>query len=417
NPSDTSEFEPMPAFNFRRTGVPPDFIFHYLTLLPAIRIQAERARPQAGDSEVRDRPDACPTARFQLRDPLKIAVSRCRKKAIAGFTALIAIFAFTGCGQKHEVSSGAKLATMPVRVQTVKSTKRPAIEEVMGTVQAKLRATIEAKVPGRIEEMPVTLGQTVKTGDLLTKLDVREIQAKLDQAKATREQAERDFKRISALLEQQAVTQSEFDASKARSDVANAAVTEVESMLAYAKVVAPFDGVITRKLADVGDLAMPGKPLLEMENPNALRFVADVPDAISDRVKAGEQLNVRIGSRSEAITGEVSEISPAADPVNRTLQVKLDLPSTPGLKSGQFGRLEVPLAETDTIQVPASAVLQRGQMELVFVVKDARAQLRLVKTGKRSGDKVELLSGVSPGEQIVVEGATQLSDGQPVEVK
>jgi len=142
-----------------------------------------------------------------------------------------------------------------------------------------------------------------------------------------------------------------------------------------------------------------------------------VPDAIGDQVRLGEHLNVKIGSGSEAIAGEVSEIAPTADPINRTLQVKLDLPSTSGLRSGQFGRLAVPLAETATIQVPASAVVQRGQMELVFVVKDQKAQLRLVKTGKRTGDKVELLSGVSPGEQIVTEGANQLADGQPVEVR
>jgi RND family efflux transporter MFP subunit len=142
-----------------------------------------------------------------------------------------------------------------------------------------------------------------------------------------------------------------------------------------------------------------------------------VPDAISDRVKPGARLKVRIGSGPDEIEGEVSEIAPGADPMNRTVQVKLDLPATAGLRSGQFGRLAVPLAETSTIQVPASAVIQRGQMELLFVVKDQQAQLRLVRTGKRSGDTVELLSGISPGEQIVVEGADQLADGQPVEMK
>jgi RND family efflux transporter MFP subunit len=331
--------------------------------------------------------------------------------------AVIAIVALTGCNREHEATSGGSLPVASVRTETIESTKQPAVEEVMGTVQAKLRATIEAKVAGHIETMPASLGQSVKAGDLLAQLDVREIQAKRDQAKATLEQAERDFKRISALLEQQAVTQSEFDASQARYNVAKAAVAEAESMLGYAKVVAPFDGVVTRKLADVGDLAMPGKPLLEMENPAALRFVADVPDAISDHVKLGEHLNVKVGSSSETIAGEVSEIAPAADPINRTLQMKLDLPSTPGLRSGQFGRLAVPLVETATIQAPASAVVQRGQMELVFVVKDQKVQLRLVKTGKRAGDKVELLSGVSPGEKIVIEGVNQLADGQPVEVR
>lgn len=340
-----------------------------------------------------------------------------RPRTIAGLIAVVSVAVYSGCGSKHESPTGAALSAQSVSVQTIQNTKQAATEEVMGTVQAKLRATIEAKVAGRIELMPVSLGQSVKTGDLLAQLDVREIQAKYDQATATREQAERDFKRISALLDQQAVTQAEFDAAQARYAVAKAAVAEAESMLAYAKIAAPFDGVVTRKLADVGDLAMPGKPLLELENPNALRFVAGVPEEISEHIEKGEHLDVKIGSSSEVIKGVVAEVAPAADPMNRTRQVKLDLPTTPGLRSGQFGRLAVPLAETATIQVPASAVVRRGQMELVFVVKDQKAQLRLVKTGKHSGNLVQLLSGVSPGEQVVVDGAVNLMDGQPVEVR
>lgn len=345
--------------------------------------------------------------------PLVSAVSRPLGAAVVFAAAL----ALTGCGREHEAPPGRSLPAAAVGVVTVEYSKHPALEEVMGTVQAKLRATIEAKVVGRIDTMPVSLGQSVKAGDLLAQLDVREIQAKLDQAKASLEQAERDFKRISALLDQQAVTQAEFDASQARYRVAKAAVAEAESMLAYARVVAPFDGVVTRKMADVGDMAMPGKPLLAMESPSALRFVADVPDAISSQVKEGARLQVKIGNEPGQIEGQVSEIAPAADPVNRTRQVKLDLPATPGLRSGQFGRLAVPLADTSTIRVPESAVVRRGQMEMVFVVVDKRAQLRLVRTGRKSDDRIELLSGVSPGEQVVVRGAREITDGQPVEVK
>ena len=129
---------------------------------------------------------------------------------------------------------------------------------------------------------------------------------------------------MSALLDQRAVTQGEFDASQARYSIASAAVAEAESMLSYAKVVAPFDGVITSKMADVGDLAMPGKPLIAMEDPAALRFVADVPDAIANYLKPGQDMSIRIGAASEPIEGKVSEIAPSADPVNRTLEVKLD---------------------------------------------------------------------------------------------
>jgi RND family efflux transporter MFP subunit len=113
----------------------------------------------------------------------------------------------------------------------------------------------------------------------------------------------------------------------------------------------------------------------------------------------------------------VGEIAPAADPGSRTFLVKLDLPSQPGLRAGQFGRVAMPVGETSALRVPASAVVQRGQMELIFVVNDNQARLRLVKTGKRLGDEVELVSGVEAGEKIVAEGAVGLMDGQPVEAK
>ena len=126
---------------------------------------------------------------------------------------------------------------------------------------------------------------------------------------------------------------------------------------------------------------------------------------------------MRVSGVSNELAGTVSEIAPSADPNSRTFLVKLDLPPTPGLRAGQFGRVAVPVGETSALRVPASAVLQRGEMELVFVVVNGHAQLRIVKTGERVGDEVELVSGVDAGEQVVTEGAANLMDGQPVTIK
>jgi RND family efflux transporter MFP subunit len=197
--------------------------------------------------------------------------------------------------------------------------------------------------------------------------------------------------------------------------VARAAVIEAETMLGYSKVTAPFDGVVTRKLADVGDLASPGKALIEMEDPAALRLEAAVPEAIIDRVSLGSTLIVRIGNKE--LEGIVREMSPTADPNSRTLLVKLDLPSTPGLRTGQFGRVAVPVAETSVLRVPASAVLQKGQMELVFIRNGNHAQLRIVKTGKPTGEEIQILSGVNAGEEVITSGVETLVDGQPIEVR
>ena len=335
--------------------------------------------------------------------------------SVLGFVvAWLVVFA-AGCGKGSEPRVAApNLPTAAVRVQNVESKKYRATEEVVGTVRAKLRATLEAKVSGRIEKMPVVAGQSVKAGDVIAQLDVGEIRAKLDQASAMREQAARELQRFENLLRDKAVTPQEFDGVQARWRVADAGVTEAQTMLGYATVTAPFDGVITRKLADVGDLASPGRPLVDLEDPAALRLEADVPEAIIGGVQSGAPLPVHVAGAASVLDGVVSEVAPVADPNSRTFRVKLDLPAAAGLRVGQFGRVAVPVGETTLPRVPESAVVQRGQMEMVFVVVGQNAQLRLVKTGRRIGGEVELLSGVSAGDPVVVEGAAGLVDGQPV---
>ncbi|MEI8312895.1 MAG: efflux RND transporter periplasmic adaptor subunit, partial [Verrucomicrobiota bacterium] len=310
---------------------------------------------------------------------------------------LVLALAVAGCGKKHD-SQREQPPAVDVGIQTIEKKPHIASEEVVATVNSKLRSVIESKVSGRIDKMLVTPGQKVKAGDLLAELDVREIRAKLDQATPVREQAEKDLKRFTDLLAKRVITQQEFEAAESKARVARAAVIEAETMLGYAKVTAPFDGVITRKLADVGDLATPGKPLVEMEDPSALRLEAAVPEAIIDRIALGSKLGVRIGANE--LEGVVREISPTADPNSRTLQVKLDLPATAGLRTGQFGRVAVPVAETSVLRVPASAVIRRGQMELVFIRDGNVARLRIVKTGKPISGEIEIVSGVKAGEQI-----------------
>ena len=331
---------------------------------------------------------------------------------------MLAVAFSSGCHKQHAAPvPPPELPRATVKVQAVESKKRVATEEVVGTVRAKLHAVIAAKINGRIEQMLVVPGQTVRKGELLAQLDVREIQARLDQAKAVREQAENDLKRFSALLKQEAVTRAEFDAVQARERVAKATMTEAETMLDHSRITAPFAGQVTRKLADIGDLATPGRPLLEMEDPASLRFDAEVPEAIISHITPGLSLPVRLPSLTNDLRGTVSEIAPTADLNSRTFQVKFDLPPAQGLRAGQFGRVAIPVHETEALRTQASAVVRRGQMEMVFVVANQRAQLRLVKTGKRMGDEVELVSGVNSGESVVIDGADGLVDGQPVEVK
>jgi RND family efflux transporter MFP subunit len=356
---------------------------------------------------------------FKTSRPLARGVgSRFASRAPLAVILLTAVL--TGCGEKRDAAPNASLSKSPiVQVQTQIAQKKPELntEEVVGTIRAKLHATLEAKLSGRIDKMPVLLGQSVKACQLVARLDAAEVKARLDQAQAAFDQAERDWKRISSLFEAQAVTRSEYDAADARQRMAKAAVAEAVALLAYAEVSAPFDGVVTKKWAEVGDLATPGKPLLELEDPAALQLEADVAEAIAPLIKPGARLGLRVESLSGELFGSVAEIAPAADPSTRTFRVKLDLPPAQGLKSGQFARLLVPTGEIASLRVPGSAVVQRGQLEIVFVVANQRAELHLVKTGKSIGNELEILAGLDAGDAVVTEGAALLTDGQPVEAK
>jgi RND family efflux transporter MFP subunit len=330
----------------------------------------------------------------------------------------LAVLLASSC-HKNDESARSKETAPAIAVQLTPATLEvhQATEDVVGTVRSKLRAVIEAKVSGRVLQYLVAPGQLVKSGDLLAELDVQEIRAKLEQAKAMLDQAKRDLGRQEGLIASKATSQQELDNAAARVKVTTAGLNEAETMLGYAKVTAPFDGVITRKLADVGDLAMPGKPLMEMEAPANLRFETDLPESLLGDVKSGATLPVTIPSLPKPLQATVSEISPVADAVSRTFLVKLDLPNDAGLRPGQFGRVAVPVAEVKLLLVPRQSVLKRGQIEAVFVVRQGHAMLRLVKTGKLLGDKTEILSGLEPGDPVVTSDASQITDGQPVTSK
>lgn len=325
----------------------------------------------------------------------------------------VVLAGMASCGRPAAPAEAAAPA-MAVETWTVTSSLRDVVEEVVGTVRTKTRAVVEAKVSGRIAKLPVVLGQAVKAGDVLAEIDAQEIRARYEQAKAQRDQAVRDLERATTLMKRQVSSRQEFDAAEAKFRVAEASLSEAQTMLSYARVTSPFDGVVARKLAEVGDLAAPGKPLLEVEDRGTLRFEADVPEALIGGVSSGQKIDVTIPTAKKSLTAEVVEVSPTADAASRTYFIKLDLPADAALRAGQFGRAAIPVGTADSIRIPAAAVVQRGQIELVFVSRDGVAGLRLVRTGKRIGSEVEILAGLEAGESVITTGAAGLVDGQPV---
>jgi len=322
----------------------------------------------------------------------------------------------------------------------------PVHEFAVGTVESRLRVQVAAQVTARVLEVRVRVGATVKAGDLLIVLDERELAARLAQAReglsaaqADRERArqslaraeavlhnaEASYARVRQLFQSGSATQEELDqvetgrrsaqagvddaqaaieAAAARIDQMEQVVAEAKVALEHGRIAAPVDGVVAARRVEPGDLALPGKPLLDVLDPRALRLLAQVREGLIERVERGATLPVVLPALGRTVSGTVSEVIPSADPLSRTFRVRVDFEWFPGVYPGMFGRLRVPVGEREIVALPAAAVVRVGQLETVTVAVDDRWERRLVTTGLALDDgRLEVLSGLSGGETVGVE--------------
>jgi membrane fusion protein, multidrug efflux system len=328
---------------------------------------------------------------------------------------------FTACNNQEAEKKGETppLPTVSVNVEELKELTAPSRLEVVGTLEAIERASISARIPGQIVELPVVLGSKVKQGDLLVKISAGEISAKVLQAEAQLSQARRNLTRESKLQKQGASTEETVKSLLDATRIAEAAFKEARTMLDYTTISAPFSGTVTKKIANTGDLASPGMVLLMIENGDALQVLAQVPESLLLTVQQGDTVPVTIPAASLTIEGVVAEVAPAANPLSRTAPVKINIPSSPDLRVGQFARIGLSGNDEKTIMLTRSAVLSKGQMDIVFVYDGLtkKAHMRLVRTGAVHGGQVEILSGLEPGEQVVVSSVERLQDGQPLAIQ
>lgn len=328
---------------------------------------------------------------------------------------VLLLAASTGLAEKQTTAEPP--VTVNVHVQTLQKNTSQQQVELVATIQPVLQAAIAAKVTGTITQLPVQLGSKVKQGDLLIKINAEEISARLMQAQAQLAQARRNYEREKKLLKKNATTRETVKSLRDMLNVAQAAFHGAKTMLGYTTITAPFDGVVTNKSANSGDLATPGTPLLHIENNTHLQAVTAVPESLINQIHPADTIQVHIPSAQLALIGTVAEIAPAADPQSRTAQVKIDIPYEQALRSGQFARVNLPVQPATTLLVPRSAVVPFGQMDKVFVVEDGIAQLRLVRTGSSSGDTLEILAGLRPGDQVIIDNNALLVSGQPVHIE
>lgn len=314
-------------------------------------------------------------------------------------------------------AAGQQLPVAEVRIITMAGQAAQRQNEVAGAVESVQRATIAAKIAGPIEEMPISLGLAVKKGALLARISAGEIAARLSQAETQRAQAQRNFEREKRLLEQDASTRETVNSLEDAYRVAEAGVREAKAMRDYAVITAPFAGIVTQKMANAGDLATPGMPLLVLENTGHLQVVAAAPEALALKIKKGDPLAVTVPVAEFSQAGTVTEISPAADTASRTALVKIRIDGGSALQPGQYARVALPgAAGASAFAVPETALSRFGQMERLFVIQNNKAQLRLVRSGEHLDGQVEILAGLDAGEQVVVQGGERLVDGQPVRI-
>lgn len=345
-------------------------------------------------------------------------------------TLSLLVFAFA-CGKKEEkVHEPPKTAAIKVSVAKVEKLDIPQFTESVGTVKAAREAIVASKVMGSIAQLNFREGDRVKEGAILAEIDDMEIKAQVQQAEAAVAEAaaayknsEINFHRMKNLLDQKSVTQQQYDNSsmqheteKARVQQTHANAEAIRVMLAYTKVAAPFDGVVTEKSIEKGEMATPGRPLFKITDDRVLRLETEIREGDVKGVKIGKGIDVRVDAIDMVTRGKITQIIPSGDAATHSFLVKIDLPKTEGLLSGMFGRALLEKGAAKTILVPKSAVVEKGQLAGVYVVKENTVRFRMIKTGMVSGDKLEVLSGLTEGEEVCVSNIEELSDGSRVEI-
>jgi multidrug efflux pump subunit AcrA (membrane-fusion protein) len=330
--------------------------------------------------------------------------------------------------------------------------------ETGGIVRASGTALIASRIAAPIAHVHVRAGDQVRHGAVLMTLDAREVRANrtrataasVSAAEATRA-AEADVRaadstlvlarathdRISGLHAKRSATAQELDqavaafaaadaqatgararlaAANASREAAEAAADSAEIGTTYAVLRAPFDGIVTERLADAGSTALPGATLLVLEDPSAFRLETQIDEARAALIAAGQTVEVRLNTDPDAwIRGRVVEVA-RVDPASHSFLVKVELPLAAGMRSGLFGRARFAGATRRTLTVPQSALVRRGQLTFVFVVDgDRRARLRPVSVAAVGGDRVEALAGLHERDAIVLTPPASLTDGTRVE--
>ncbi|TAK95334.1 MAG: efflux RND transporter periplasmic adaptor subunit [Aquabacterium sp.] len=315
----------------------------------------------------------------------------------------------------------------------VQSQAREGVLEWDGMIQAVRQSTVAAQVPGNITALFVKAGDTVKAGQALVQIDARDTQAALTRSQAEVAQADAQltnarlqWERSQALKSQGFISPAALDAAQAQwrsaqalFNAAKAGQTQAALAKGFTTITAPFDGRVLTTQADVGDLASPGRPILTLYAPQAMRAVVQVPASLAERIRTARSTEVllpasgNVNASAQWVRASRAQALPGADAVSQTIEWRLDLPATTALP-GQTSRVRFSdmasaspgnNAQETGLSVPAAAVMKRGELTAVYVVREGQFMLQAVRTAPVSAQasSVTVLSGIRAGDTIAAD--------------
>jgi RND family efflux transporter MFP subunit len=369
---------------------------------------------------------------------MKMVLSGCLLAASAAIMA--------GC-HGGESASPAAVQTMQARVVESQQLEVPLNLRSTGTVHALETAIVSAQVMGRIQQILVHEGDSVRVGQTLVVLDDAALRASTEQAQAAVKAAQNEqaaaqtdaklaastLERYKQLQAEKSVSPQEMDevsrraeaaaarleAVRAQTDAARAQESGARTMLGYTSLPAPFAGMVTARMADPGTMAAPGVPLLQVDQAGVLQLDTTVDESAINAIHKGMKVQFSIdGASTSEMTGTVAEIDPAADPASHSFLIKIDLPSSSQLRAGMYGTAEFANGTRQAVLIPRSAVVMRGSLASAYVLDgQGVAQLRSLTLGAIQGNLIEVLSGISSGEKLVDAPSDRDLAGKRIEVQ
>lgn len=339
---------------------------------------------------------------------------------LSAATTVAALASTAAAAQAAEAAGGA----VPAHV-VVQAAKLRASRAFDGVVQAVRQTTMTAQVAGAVVELRVKAGDSVRAGQLLLRLDARAADqtaaagsAQFEAARAAEVEAQQELSRQRQLFEKSYISRSALERAEARYQSARAsalaqraAAGASRTQSAFYLVTAPYDAVVTEVPVELGDMALPGRPLLRLYDPAALRVSTKLPQSAAASLPVSATPRLQLGSASDEIQPTALQWLPVADPGTHTVELRLDLPAgshdgAQRILPGSFARVLLPTAGGEGLFVPTAAIVRRAELSAVYVLDDEDGpRLRQVRVGRVSGDSIEVLSGLAEGERVLLDPA------------